>query len=617
MQKSFDKNPLPFRVFLTGGAGTGKSHLIKAIFYEFNKLLISMNQNPEKSLVLVVAYTWTAAFNIHGQTIHSAFNIRKTSHKYVPLGEKAITDLRLKHEHLQLLIIDEISMVDKNMLNFISGRLNQIMRIRDPTATFGNICVLGVGDFYQLPPVFGSMLYKHNPGIIVNNWEQFQIWELDQTMRQKNDIPYAELLNRLRVKRKNDTLSEEDENCLVNCLCTDESKYPSNALYIYALNKDVDKINASKLLNLQAEIITINAYDSHQKRSVTAHKKISKKESVLPEQLTLAVGARVMLTVNLDVDDGLVNGARGQIKYISPILTPFKQPTFVAIKFDSNQVGNKLKNTLLQIPQEAQDSVPIKPYAETIKISNVEITKHQFPIRLAWPCTIHKTQGMTLKYAVISFENIFKESMAYVALSRVSNKSGLFLKDFDADKVYAPPQLKEKLQQMQLLLIKDEIYPLPKLTNWLVLFHNIQSLVAHKADFINNNQMAMCHVIGLSETWLQTNQPDVAFPGFRMLSKKRYRGGVCLYVRSNFKTSLINLPSTNFDALAVKIDVPDITVCVIYKKPGISHQLFNCDMAKILNCLPHGHVVLGGDYNTNILVNPVDIPFLSIKSKGF
>ena len=103
-------------------------------------------------------------------------------------------------------------------------------------------------------------------------------------------------------------------------------------VYIYALNKDVDKIYASKLLNLQAEIITTNAYETHQKHSVTAHKKISKKESVLPEQLKLAVGARVMLSINLDVEDGLVNGARGEIKYISPILTPFNQPKIVAIK---------------------------------------------------------------------------------------------------------------------------------------------------------------------------------------------------------------------------------------------------------------------------------------------
>ena len=129
-----------------------------------------MLNDPGKTPVLLLAYTGTADFNISGQTIHSALNIRKTSNKYTALGEKAITDLRIKHEYLQPLIIDEVSMVDKNMLNYISGRLDQIKRCHSPFSSFGGISVLAVGDFCQIPPVFGQMLYKQISTQIVDYW---------------------------------------------------------------------------------------------------------------------------------------------------------------------------------------------------------------------------------------------------------------------------------------------------------------------------------------------------------------------------------------------------------------------------------------------------------------
>ena len=120
----------PFHIFITGGAGTGKSHIIRALLYEATKLLRPTCPKPDDITVLLVAPTGTAAFNVGGRTIHSAFSIPATgmSHKYIPLGDDLITTLRAKYEHLQLVIIDEISMVSKRMLNYVSGRLDQIKR---------------------------------------------------------------------------------------------------------------------------------------------------------------------------------------------------------------------------------------------------------------------------------------------------------------------------------------------------------------------------------------------------------------------------------------------------------------------------------------------------------
>ena len=202
-----------------------------------------------------MSYTGTAAFNINGQTIHSALNIRKTSKKYTALGEKAITDLRVKLEHIQCIIIDEISMVDKNMLNYVSGRLDQIKRCSSLNSLFGGISVLAVGDFCQVPPVFGQMLYKNCHENIVDYWGQFKVWELIEIMRQKEDKMFAEFLNRLRTKQKNEQLHASDVSILKSRVILDDDKYLDSAMHIYALNKSVNAFNEQKLNDSQMMLL--------------------------------------------------------------------------------------------------------------------------------------------------------------------------------------------------------------------------------------------------------------------------------------------------------------------------------------------------------------------------
>ena len=156
LQKANGNNPKPLRIFLTGGACVAKSHLIKAIRYEATKVLGVLQDTPDTISVLVVASTGTAAFNIEGQTIHSALCINALSKKYIPLKEELLAPLRNKLDHLELLIVDEISMVNLNLFHFISGRLDQIKRTPSPAITFGNISVILVGDLLSNPTSHGS-----------------------------------------------------------------------------------------------------------------------------------------------------------------------------------------------------------------------------------------------------------------------------------------------------------------------------------------------------------------------------------------------------------------------------------------------------------------------------
>ena len=233
LDKVNGKNPEPFHMFITGGAGTGKSHLIKCIYNEAVRLLGRLNHNPDDVSVMLGAPTRVAAFNINAMTIHSALSISTDmSLPYKPLGEEKLSTLRNKRGRLKIKIIDEISMVDQKMLCYIHARLRQIKQTRSQCA-FGNVSVVAVGDFYQLPPVKGTSL--HHNTLESSLWhDNFKKVNLNEIMRQKDDVTFTKILNKLRIKTKTDTLSDEDINLLKSCETGEDL---DDSLHIYPTNK--------------------------------------------------------------------------------------------------------------------------------------------------------------------------------------------------------------------------------------------------------------------------------------------------------------------------------------------------------------------------------------------
>ncbi|XP_062586775.1 uncharacterized protein LOC134248381 isoform X1 [Saccostrea cucullata] len=178
-----------FHLFITGGAGTGKSFLSKVII-AFLELYTSCI--PGANPVLVCAPTGTAANVIVGQTIHSAFKIPVSNYgEYQPLSPFCLSQLRNMYVTIHTLIIDEISMVSSTMLTYISRRLSDIKQCELP---FGGLNVIAIGDFFQLRPVKASFVFENT--IL---WELFKPIFLKENMRQRDDNLYASLLNRARV----------------------------------------------------------------------------------------------------------------------------------------------------------------------------------------------------------------------------------------------------------------------------------------------------------------------------------------------------------------------------------------------------------------------------------
>ncbi|MCG8622811.1 MAG: AAA family ATPase, partial [Proteobacteria bacterium] len=203
IQKELQNENEQTLVCLHGGAGTGKSYTLKAIYQTLNQILNSKpGQTTTDLTTLLIAPTGKAAHNIKGHTIHAAFHIpaNQSLANYTQLSWDNINSYRSKYLNLKWIICDEISMVSNYMLKFIHLRLQEI---KCNNLLFGGINIITVGDLHQLKPVMGQFVfedYKKDYGPLATNlWtENFKIYELTDIMRQKDDKQFAQLLNRLR-----------------------------------------------------------------------------------------------------------------------------------------------------------------------------------------------------------------------------------------------------------------------------------------------------------------------------------------------------------------------------------------------------------------------------------
>ena len=397
----------PYHVFLSGAGGVGKSHVIKLVHSDTLKLLkLSGAFEPDDVIALLTAPTGVAAFNINGMTLHSAFLLGRSKYSgFLPLSHDKLNTLRTKLSRLMFVIIDEVSMVGSNMLLEIHKRLQQIKGVSDDKV-FGGVSILAVGDLYQLPPVGQAPLFTtvsdcyaqlHGSGSL---WvDHFLMLELTKVMRQRGDSPFYELLCRVRTNSctSNDVVTLKSRE-----IAADAMHYPVQALHVYRLNADVDIRNTHMLNNLapQSAQFAIKAIDivagqtSHISLSTLSDKR--SETGGLHGTLKLAIGARVMLTANVDVSDGLVNGARGEVVHV--VTNNNSEVTNVLVKFDNNRVGIKSIQTS-PYRSKCSHAVPLTKYEVMFFAKGKrgsEIKRLQFPLTLAWASTIHKVKGLTL-----------------------------------------------------------------------------------------------------------------------------------------------------------------------------------------------------------------------------
>lgn len=383
-------------LFITGNAGTGKS-----------TLLDYCRRNCKKNLV-VLAPTGVAALNVQGQTIHRFFgfpvNVTPEKIKNFQILPRA----KRIYKQLQTLIIDEASMLRADLLDCIDA----FLRLYGPDAeqSFGGVQVVLVGDLYQLPPVISSA----ERSFFASRYEtpyffsaevcrsiNLRVIELNKIYRQK-DARFIELLSRIR----HNTASEDDIKALNARL---HAVFPDDSFCISltTTNQMADKINMAGLNKINAP-----SYLSH----AVADGSFKQEYYPAAEELELKTGAQIMF-LNNDMKGRWVNGTLGLIE-------------------DIKSTSEKIRFLRVRL-QENQKLVDVFPYTwEIYKFSLIgkEIVSEpagsftQFPLRLAWAVTIHKSQGKTFDRLKLDIgSGTFAPGQLYVALSRCTSFEGLCL----------------------------------------------------------------------------------------------------------------------------------------------------------------------------------------------
>nr|XP_057929967.1 uncharacterized protein LOC131129981 isoform X1 [Doryrhamphus excisus]XP_057929968.1 uncharacterized protein LOC131129981 isoform X1 [Doryrhamphus excisus]XP_057929969.1 uncharacterized protein LOC131129981 isoform X1 [Doryrhamphus excisus] len=623
LQRVSDRDLEPFHYFISGGAGCGKSHVIKCIYQEATKIFrqlpgIRTDADLSQPTVLLTSFTGTAAFNISGKTLHSVLKLpRSLRPPYQGLGN-ALDTLRASLSNVQILIIDEISMVSKDLFAYVHWRFQQVKGNRK---TFGGISVLVVGDFYQLPPLGRAKplcVYEDN---VLDLWTNFQLVRLTEIMRQKEDLTFAQLLNRVREKRKEEPLYESDR-ALLQQATVETSQCHTSTLHIFATNKEVDEHNRATVAALKLNVVDIPAEnyrkDPRTGQLVIVSNMITGRKRDLPDNLQAAVGARVMIIRNLDIEDGLVNGTFGTIMNI--VRGPQAAVTFLGISLDNPGAGLKFRKKL---QGSGDDLAYIEKSEESLSIKG--LVRRQFPAKLAFGCTAHKVQGMTLSSAVVSLKRVFEPGMAYVALSRTTSLQGLKIMDLDEKKIYADPTIALAMDSMlhaSFLSVRPLLHfaqgPSPTLK---IVHHNTEGLACHMEDIKSHHELRLADVLCLTETHLSGSiSPHLQLEDYAVFVRNRCvtylnrpdmaakeGGGVAAYCRRELQGQPLrfvqNVPDLEF--LVVKVMVPiTAVVATVYRPPNLSLGTFLPNLTNLLDTLAmmESHpIVVCGDFNEDLL----------------
>ncbi len=384
-------------VFVSGSAGTGKSYLLNFLKKEL-----------EGKNLQITATTGIAAINIGGVTLHSWANLGIEEYPIEKIAEKILsprgTNTRKKIQNTDILAVDEISMLSMETFEKVD-RLLRIIRGKDEP--FGGIQLILFGDFFQLPPVNSDNFCFESD---VWNEAEIQTIILKEIFRQQN-ADFINLLNHLRygVIDKNDiNLLKSRFNLTNNGVIKPTILSTHNAI--------VEQINSEYLNNLSTKAMDYEAEFEGKADKI----EILRKNCIAKEFLTLKVGCQVMMLKNTYQKEGIINGSTGIVVDFSnkkhyPIVE-FENGSELTIGPETWEISNFNHNT-----------------GELEVLASME----QIPLNLAWAVTVHKSQGMTLDKAECDLKDAFAEGQIYVALSRVRDISGLFIKSFDVNKVKA------------------------------------------------------------------------------------------------------------------------------------------------------------------------------------
>ena len=621
----------PVYAFLTGGAGVGKSVVIRALYQSLFRILnLKDGENPDDKRILLCAYMGFAAFNISGQTICSAFHRKMYQKGTNHLAADELNTFRIKYRHLKIIIIDEISMVGNMTLSFIDTRLQQLMGTKE---VFGGLSVIAVGDLYQLKPVGDYLisldLKKGASSLGRNLWKElFTMYELVDIMRQKDDLAFAQLLNRLRLNE----MTEEDKQKLQTRVVDRETgDYPKDALHLFAQNYYVDQHNDTILSQLPGEKYVISCHDSVVSANIPANRHQSLIDKLpkdygqtgqLKKSLTVVVGMIVVHTANVDVEDGLTNGATGVVKHIDfRWMEGTNRPSIIWVLFDDPRVGRatREKNRKFYNSSIHADWTPVFETQRTFIHNYKTFQRSQFPVTPASGKTVYKAEGATVDKVVVDLSQ--KETrkiphIHYVAFSRVKKLEDLYILNMNEAAMALDDDVNIEMKRLRTDATLELCYvPLYKIGSdkTKIAFNNARSLHKHYKDVQSEPNVLAADIIGFAETRLCSRDENVHFAlkRFRLVrlddtvkeANNRPYHGLALYVKEYLQIQkVMKMQCKSFEFIftgTFSIQRGYVQVVVLYKYPNSSQTNFRndirCHLRPVIDL--NAKLVILGDFN--------------------
>ena len=396
-------------LLLTGEAGTGKSYALSETIRQLDF---------KKKRYALTAMTGAAAINIGGVTFHSWLGAGLADGHINSMVGRIFKNKKAA-ERLQktdVLIIDEVSMMSQELFETADKILRAVRRVNQP---FGGIQLIAVGDFLQIPVVSRSSVKYFCFESDIWDGMNIETKILTEIVRQDGAGKFAKTLSKVRIGDVCDDTMDLLDTCIGR-------KFPDDgieATRLYCVNKDVNLYNQQRLDQIDSTEHIYDAIDSGNKK----HEAYFDKNCPAPKTLRLKVGAQVMLLKNVDLEMGLANGSVGVVEDLGDKV--------IMVRF-----ANGVQEGIVLDEWDAKEQVFKADGGSSMKSV---AKRQQFPLKLAYAITVHKSLGCTLDRAEVHLAGAFECGMVYVALSRVRDLESLSIKSIDYDRIKADVKCKK------------------------------------------------------------------------------------------------------------------------------------------------------------------------------
>ena len=542
------------------------------------------------------------------------------------LSARTAGELLSELQDVQLIIVDEVSMVGFQLLRELDMRLRELF---DQSVSFGGKHVVLVGDFFQLRPVQDVFCFEPTSSTNVLSpfntlWSEFRLYELTNIMRQREHLIFAQLLNRLREG----THSPEDIK-LITSLSATEHANELEQMHLFSTNKKVNKFNTTLYTSVPTSsqsLVMANFILEGTNRLVqyVAPKGgASRGETFtagLVEKLEIFVGCIVMICRNTDTADGLVNGATGVVKLVSSLPSldapgPIQPDmhSVIWVEFPQQRCGAICRSKASDVREmfgvknvNWTPIVRIRSRCPTLqKGRNVVIS--QFPMVHRNASTIHKTQSLTLSGGVVDLGGYIQPGMVYVALSRFSETTSLKIVNFGIAALTTCNKVKVAMSQMREAPMSLSIQPMFTLQNRTEcsFYQNVNGLNTSLSMLSAMEGFTDLDMYFFVETKLEN--PVSQYPALsqklatlgQYVFELPYRYGGLLII-SKSKCTLEYMDISNLAHVEILlVRKGDIQYCLVYKHPNTIVATLRQHLDKVP--LVSGKVVFVGDFNIDML----------------